>query len=557
MESFDKRYLIVFNGEIYNYIEIKEKLLDAGYIFNTDHSDTEVLLNAFIEWGESCLDEIRGMFAFVIYDTLTMKCFIARDRVGQKPFYYYYSDNKFIFSSELNSIVKYEDEKFSLDNESLYNYLQYGYVPHPKSIFTKVHKLPPANCGWVDLSQKSIEIKEYWKLNIDDLSIENPSELIESEIERAVLLRLRADVPIGAFISGGIDSTLIVQKASALIDGKLDMFGADFPQEKFSEKKYMTTVSEKYPTRLFVRMIDENNFSDFEKMISIFDEPFDGGSSIALFGLFSLIKNKKKIILTGDGGDEIFSGYSRYCAFLRRMYLFNFIQKARVILPFLRMLNALGLRSQKLSTILNIEKNGLVDDYMASRYNSKLPVLMKEKIPPQKPYRDLLKNKKVDIKTIQFVELKTILPGRMLYKLDRISMYFGIEARSPLLDHEIIEKAFSTPSQHMITLKDQKKVLKGILRKDFGSSFIERKKTGFGNPVEHWFKTLNPDEIFKHLKHPSDEIFKYLSFEKTHKNYPQINHGYDGSNTSDLWRLVILSRYLHNYKDFIVNGNET
>ena len=305
---------IVFNGEIYNYIELKEELLALGCTFATDHSDTEVLLNAYSVWGAGCLEKLRGMFAFAIFDRPNKKVFIARDRIGQKTLYYQFSNCGFTFSSELPSILKYS-EPCEIDQTGLNAYMALGYIPHPYTIYSNIKKLPPATYAVIDLNKQDMSLEQYWDLEPIENNTRSMAETVKATqaiLAESVKYRLRADVSVGAFISGGTDSTLIVKNISEISDQKFDIYGADFPNTHRSEKKYIVEAANKYSQKLNLSNIDSSHIANIESIIKVIDEPFDGGSSIALFDLFKVASKEHKVILTGDGGDEMFAGYTRY-----------------------------------------------------------------------------------------------------------------------------------------------------------------------------------------------------------------------------------------------------
>jgi len=552
----DNNYIIIFNGEIYNYCELKKELLTDGFTFYTDHSDTEVLLNLYIRWKEKCLEKLRGMFVFAIYDRQLNKIFIARDRVGQKTLYYQYSNEKFVFASELTSIIKYENTRYRIDNDALALYLSYGYIPFPKSIFEGINKLAPASFAWLDPINKTLKIKEYWDVDISSENSKNFSDwkkVVDKNLKESVSLRLRSDVPLGVFSSGGIDSTIILQKVKESGYNSIDTFSADFPQKKHSELEYIEIVNKMFNTNLNITMIGESVAEEMKHILSVFDEPFDGGSSIALFKMFEKIQNHKKVMLTGDGGDEIFGGYERYSKFLRRKLFKNLIEITFIWRALSKIIKVFGIKNQKLERIINLLSKNELDYYMDLDSRMSLTELL---MVPSKNidfFKDFYHKfeKKEGIKNIQYLEFKTILPGRMLYKLDRFSMNFGIEARSPFLDHLLIETAFKIPSKMNVGIMKMKEILKSILLKDFEKSFVRRKKKGFGNPIDHWFRNIDSQTIFKCLLNKDSLIYKYLDYDKTHKKFHEIKDGYQGEHKKELWRLLVLCDYLESYKHFI------
>lgn len=564
MENITGKISIVFNGEIYNYIELKYELEELGCEFKTDHSDTEVLLNAYQVWGERCLDKLRGMFAFTIFDRHKKTLFFARDRIGKKPFYYEFDKNKFCFSSELGPLIKYDKTKRHIDEEALYQYLLFGYILHPHTIFQGIQKLSPAYFGIFDLSSRRLLLKKYWDISLakDNTKLFNECmDEVDSFFHEAVSIRLRADVPVGAFISGGIDSTLVIKKIKEITQKQYDVFGADFPGTVRSEKKYIEEAAAYYNQHLHLSNIDLSYAKNINKIVAVFDEPFDGGSSVAVYDLFQTAnKEKYKVILTGDGGDELFAGYERYQRFLQMNYLLKMFYLSpslkKSLSDYLVNKNWHNQRAMHLLYSLSGDK---VLSYIYKNYDFNLTKLLKKKnditIHNMKTIKDIATKVKdenfSDIKTAQYFELKTILPGRMLYKIDRFSMVFGVEARAPMLDHKLVEYAFNLPDKHNINLRQTKRVLKKILSKDFSKSFVYRKKQGFGNPFDNWFQSQQSEVFFKTLQNKNSLIYNFLSYRAVHDLFPDITQGYTGWRAKQLWRLIVLGEYLENNREFI------
>ena len=559
METIDKQYSIVFNGEIYNYIELKETLLKDGCRFKTDHSDTEILLNAYAKWGVSCLEHLRGMFAFCIFDRRNQTLFLARDRIGQKTLYYEFSQERFAFSSEILPLLDPEAKK-TINLDALSCYMAFGYVPHPLSIFNGVHKLAPATFALINLRERKIVLERYWNILLHDdkelsgQQFQDNTELLFSE---SIDLRLRADVPVGAFISGGIDSTLVVKKIHEVGGKKFDIFGADFPQPEQSERVFIEEVSKRYSQNLHLSMIDLDHAQRIDQIIKVFDEPFDGGSSIALFELFKIAGKSYKVILTGDGGDEMFAGYPRYQIGTKHRLL-HFLRTMHFPRIAVSLLSALtkNVKVEKLNKLL---KGDTISNYLL--FNTQLDltklVLNHDKFQPDKlplfqGVMDKIKGADISLpKALQYLEVNSILPGRMLYKLDRFSMHYGVEARSPFLDHKLVEMAFTIPTKFNFDKNETKQILKKILAKDFRPDFVYRKKHGFGNPLSSWFKNSRPETIFRILQDPNSLIFHYLDYPKLHEYFPCIKTGYQGTQEKNLWRLLVLAHFLNFNKKYI------
>ncbi|MFC1579336.1 asparagine synthase (glutamine-hydrolyzing) [Thermodesulfobacteriota bacterium] len=553
MESRDRRYLVVFNGEIYNYPELKSELLARGHDFRTDHSDTEILLEAFLEWGESCLDRLIGMFAFAVFDVLENRIFIARDRIGQKPLYYALTNGKFIFASELRSIVRDEVNSFEIDREALAQYLAFGYIPHPLSPFEKIKKLPPAHFGWVSLSTGSIHLNPYWTLpqhdERQDVSPEEWKERLSFLLTDSVRLRLRSDVPVGIFSSGGVDSTIVTKKVSEMKGDAIQSFGAYFSPTRSRGKKVIEEVSRKYDTHLYLKLFNVKQAAGFEEIISVFDEPFDGGSAVPTFHLFGMAKARKiKVILTGDGGDELFAGYKRYQDYLILAYIKRFIKALPVFrTPFLSFSKHLGIKPKTLAMLKTISGKDSILQYFHSFHKPDLALLLRGQDTHTDFYDSLVPQDVHDeIRLIQYLDTQYILPGRMLYRLDRFSMHHGIEARSPFMDHRICELAFQIPTKYKVNLRYKKKILKDLLNSDFNRRFIHQPKTGFGNPLPSWFGNTDLKEhMITGLKDSSHIMFRYIDFDRFSTMLNEIaEKNLFVRECQVLWRFVVLSFFL-------------
>lgn len=562
MEDADKRYSITFNGEIYNYIELREELLGKGCRFITDHSDTEVLLNAYGTWGVGCLERLRGMFAFAILDRQERTVFIARDRIGKKPLYYEISPDRFAFSSELTPLLRHAHAPRTVHPEALSFYLVFGYIPHPLSIVQEIKKLPPASYALVDLSWMRISIDRYWDIDVIEDQEKSADDFIRQTDElltESVSLRLRADVPVAAFISGGTDSTLVVKKIREIHGGRFDIFGADFPQPERSERRYIEQVARRYDQDLNLSDINITHIENVKDIIDVFDEPFDGGSSIAVFDLFKEARERKgyKVVLTGDGGDEVFAGYERYAEFPPRQRLFSVLGRLHLPGMILKGLKGAGIRNRRVDKLNRFIHGDLISNFILFNSSPELSGLLKDDY--RMDVRDFVLFAEIKdsiarhgfspVKALQYFEINTILPGRMLYKVDRFSMHYGVEARTPFLDHKLAEMAFTIPEGFTINGNITKAIPKKILEQDFDKEFVYRKKQGFGNPLSHWFENTPPERLFGILLDAGSTVFRFLDYNRLHGAYPQIRSGYSRQYDRELWRFLVLGQYLENFRD--------
>ena len=450
--SLDNRYVIVFNGEIYNFIEIRKELSKLGHKFKTQ-SDTEVLLYGFIEWKEKILTKLNGMFSFVVYDKNENEIFLARDRAGVKPLYYFTDNNQLIFSSEISPISTLLGDRCSIDEQSVDIYYTLGYIPAPKTIYKEIKKFPAAT--YAIFKNGEIIFHEYWKPRFEDNLISMPLALerIEEILMDSIKLRIRSDVPVGAFLSGGIDSSLVVAYMKKLgVDTSTYTIG--FKQSEYDESKYAKKASDIVKTNYNVKILNKSNFDNLHKIVKHFGEPFADASAIPMYYVSQFASNDVKVVLSGDGGDELFMGYNGNKSY-------KFISMYKKAPYFLR--NFFELVLSKISTIKSLpyrDKIRLLKKIIADNLDEIILTDIKKKtvIPPE--YRKEYHNYKIiaeewienhlnerevknDYERMIYNDFFMQLPDKMLAKVDRMSMAHSIEARTPFLDYRLIEFAFS------------------------------------------------------------------------------------------------------------------
>ena len=556
METLDGRFVVAFNGEIYNHVELRRQLVAAGVKFFTDHSDTEVLLHAYAEWGEECLQQLRGMFAFVILDRRERRIFMARDPVGEKTLYYQSSPTQFAFSSEANALV--HGRSLSIDQTALGSYLSLGYVLHPRSVYEGTKKLLPGCCGTLDLESNRLELRRYWDLQLEGGWTGGERAEIDwlTEVDRvlteSVRLRLRSDVSLGAFVSGGVDSAVVAKKVREILGGsqRFELFGADFPGSRGGQAVYMERVSRVYGHEMTNLMVGEEGAVNLDEILRVLDEPFDGGSSVAVLQLFREAKGRCKVMLTGDGGDELFAGYDIYRRF---SWLNACLRLVRRVGPLRTgMTAALEGRSGRWGRLGSLVDKSRIGTYMALISNFDLVRLLKggetagvglgQDIAE---WEAATEAKRLDpIKMAQYLDFMTTLPGRMLYKVDRFSMYHSIEARVPLLDPDLARLAFAVPTAVNVNRRGGKRLLKSLIEKDLGRDFTHRKKEGFGNPLDVWIKGSEARESMARIADRGSVLYEHLDFRSTLEAFPQVATRNWRGLEQILWRLVVLQGFL-------------
>lgn len=457
---------ITFNGEIYNYRELKKKLEANGYAFSTN-SDTEVILKAYQEYGDECPKHLDGMFAFALWDNEKERLFMARDRFGKKPMYYTFDDEKNLFvASEIKALFASGRIKGVVDNGAIDNYLQLTYIPPWKTIYKNIHTLAPAHCAIFE--NGSMNIKRYWRMEYNPIktTYEEAKEEVRRLLEDAVEKRmLTADVEVGSLLSGGVDSSFVSILASKYISRPLKTFSLGYG-DYINELPYAKQVSDTINSEHYTIQAESDLVQELEKVTAYFDEPHADSSDFPQHIISQLAGSKVKVALSGDGGDEIFMGYgwhTRHQNLSYRAHTFEklFLDKfqgrvrgTRVFAPWQRMALWGGMRHVN-------------NDIFAPT-----------------AYAD----KKNAMNNITTFDLTTYLPGQLLSKVDRTSMMHSLEVRSPFLDTHLAEYVCNLPIEYKIGEDGQKRILKDLLMEHMPADFVHRRKQGFGAPVARWLK---------------------------------------------------------------------
>ena len=478
----DKSIVVVYNGEIYNFKDVREDLEKKGHRFSTN-TDTEVLVHGYEEYGYDILSKLNGMFAFVIWDSRKKELFIARDRLGIKPLYYYWNGEVLLFASEIKAILRSKRINPEVSQRALYRFLTMRYIPGDITMIEGVMKLMPGY--FLSLKNKNLEVKRYWDVSFgnEDKSLESCKKSIAELLEDSVNKRLISDVPLGAFLSGGIDSSIIVGLMSKFSD-KVKTFSVGFEESGYSELDYARRAADYLGTNHQDIIIDSDKFiKAIPKMVYHLDEPIADSAAIPTYYLSELARKKVKVVLTGEGGDELFGGYPKY-GMQKREYLTRYYMKApravRVALkkasPGKYKLYADSLESAERFYLSPFMKNAkLLERGSGMDISGDIKGVFK-------PY---LGNPDV-MKEMQYVDIKTWLPEELLMKVDKMSMANSLEARVPFLDHRIVNLSMTIPSRFKI----MKGVEKHVLRESFCDllprSTVERKKHPFSVPIKEW-----------------------------------------------------------------------
>ncbi len=503
----DGSVAVVYNGEIYNFHELSEELLAAGHRFRT-RCDTEVLVHAWEEWGPACVERFRGMFAFAIWDRNQSTLFLARDRLGIKPLYYsLLGDGQLLFGSELKSLMTHDGLSRKIDPQSVEDYFGFGYVPEPRTIFTNVFKLEPGHTLTVRRGNVNLEARQYWDVDFSANGVsderEAGSELIERLCE-AVKIRLISEVPLGAFLSGGVDSSAVVALMAGLGDEPVNTCSISFGDPAFDESKYAAMVASQYRTRHRVEEVSPDDFSLLDKLAGIYDEPYADSSAMPTYRVCELARKQVTVALSGDGGDENLAGYRRY-----RWHQYE--ERLRSLFPLSvrrPLFGALGRYYPKADWAPKVFRAKSTFEALARTdiegYFHSISILgdsMRAKLFSANFRRELQQYSAVEVfhrhaasapdhplSRIQYLDLKTYLVGDILTKVDRASMAHGLEVRVPILDHKFVEWLAGLPPGLKLRGREGKYLFKKSLESRLPDEILYRPKMGFAVPLAGWFR---------------------------------------------------------------------
>ena len=499
---------VVFNGEIYNYRELTAELEKLGYAFRTN-SDTEAVVHAWEAWGEDCVHRLRGMFAIAIWDRTKQTMFMARDHMGVKPFFYaHLPDGMFIFGSELKSLRAHPGLSREIDPNAVEDYFSYGYVPEPKTIYAGARKLAPGFSLTVRIGQTVPEPKRWWDVPFKPhekmTEADAAGELI-ARVREAVKSQLKADVPLGAFLSGGVDSSAVVATMAGLTDEPVNTCSIAFNDKAFDESEYADQVARQYQTNHHVETVDTDDYALLDTLAKLYDEPYADSSAIPTYRVCQLARKRVTVALSGDGGDENLAGYRRY-----RLTMAEDAVRSRIP-PALRrnVFGPLGRyypkadwapRMFRAKTTFEALARDLVEGYFHGM--SVMSDAMRERLfTPEfrqrlQGYRaiDVMRGHAANAPTddplslIQYLDMKTYLPGDILTKVDRASMAHALEVRVPLLDHELVEWISGLSSSIKLKNGEGKYIFKKSMERYLPHDILYRKKQGFAVPLAAWFR---------------------------------------------------------------------
>jgi asparagine synthase (glutamine-hydrolysing) len=497
----------VFNGEIYNYSELRKQLQHAGHHFTT-HADTEVLVHLYEQYGESFVEHLSGMFAFAIWDASQEKLLLGRDRIGQKPLFYMQDGGRLLFSSEIKGLLAVSQQERAMDEIALHYFLSLRFIPPPRTIFRGIHKLPAAHI--LVYQNEKIRISKYWSLSFQNQYERDEGELIESlrdKLQQVVHSHLISDVPVGAFLSGGLDSSMVVALMSGHTGESLQTFAVGVEESDFNELPYARMVAERYRTDHHESCVNPNLIQMLPRMIYHMDEPSDPIAA-CMFHAAELASKSVKVVLGGDGGDELFAGFDRYTG---NQYI-NWYQKIpipfrqKLIGPLLGAIPDSFTYKSTTARLRWVHQLSLINDpgerYAEATCFFRFNHYQKEQLYSASLWRRIGEvnaaraiadpyqacDSHVALDRMLYADFVTRLPEHSLMLTDRMTMAHGLEARSPFLDHHLVEYMATVPARFKVNGRQTKKILR-VLSKDYlPEPIVQRQKQGFMFPIAYWFR---------------------------------------------------------------------
>ncbi len=555
----DRSVWVVFNGEIYNFQELRTQLLAAGHRFYTA-SDTEVIVHAYEEWGADAIVRLRGMFGLAIWDTRSRTLLVARDRVGIKPMYYAVADGRFLFGSELKSLLQAPELPVALDPDALDHYLSFLYTPRDRSIFRNVHQLPPGHL--LTWQEGRLHVQPFWRPSTTETFAGTEGEATQ-QLQRVLLDSVQAhlisDVPIGAFLSGGVDSSLVVALMARLSGSRVKTFSIGFDVPAFDELPHARRVAEHYGTDHHEFTVRPDAVGILDDLVGHFDEPFADASAIPTWYVSQMARKHVTVVLSGDGGDELFGGYDRYLPHPRVVAFDRYAPRG------LRRVAAIaaerlphGVRGRNFLRHVGRSERGRYLDAIRYFGADEKPALLSSDFratlgAPDPEHRlarhfERYAGLPWPSQMMRF-DLETYLPDDVLTKVDRMSMAHSIESRVPLLDNEVIDFANALPAAFKIKNGRRKHLLKEVAARLLPDGIIDRPKQGFGVPLGVWFRGGDLRELFADtLLSPSAQQRGYFEPRFVSRLVQEHLSG-RRDHTLRLWQLVIFERWHRQYLD--------
>ena len=561
MYSDDKNIVLILNGEIYNFLEIRKELEGLGHSFHS-HSDTEVIIKAYRQYGINAVHKFIGMFAFALYDIPQQVIYLLRDRAGVKPLHYYYKNGYLLFASELKSIYTYPQFEKNINEEAVSLFFKYGYIRSPHTIFKDTFKVQPGHYIKIDLTNKNVEEIKYYDV-IDyynkpklKISEEDAAEEVEKLFTSAFQYRMVSDVPVGVFLSGGYDSSVVTAILQKNNSQKIKTFTIGFHEEKYNEAPHAKKIAEYIGTDHHEYYCTTKEAQDiFPMLADIYDEPFGDSSGIPTTLVSRFARKQVTVALSADGGDEIFAGYNRYpqlhklnVAYAKTPEVFRSV--ISTILPAVSFKNIPGLKRRatafnKLEEMLISDDPNTISDTLSKHYtNKELDKLLTRYNSNIRLYDDVgkINNQNDFINTALALDYKTYMVDDILVKVDRAGMSVGLEGREPLLDHRIIEFVAQLPSGLKYNKGSKKYLLKKIAHKYIPKKLLDRPKAGFGLPVLEWLKTDMKDLLYYYINEEQFSKHNHINAKNAIKLRDDFISGKHTSETQ-IWLLLMFQMW--------------
>jgi asparagine synthase (glutamine-hydrolysing) len=561
----DGSVVIVYNGEIYNFRELMEELSGLGHRFRT-RCDTEVIVHAWEEWGQDCVVRFRGMFAFAVWDRNTRSLFLGRDRLGVKPLYYATTpDGLFLFASELKGLLRHPGLSRQLDPRAIEEYFAYGYVPDPRTIYQGMYKLAPGHTLLLEAGAAMAQPRKFWDVPfkpVGPLSEADAAEELIARLREAVRIRLVAEVPLGAFLSGGVDSSAVVAAMAQELNEPVNTCSIAFSDPAFDESAFAARVAERYRTRHHVETVDNDDYDLIDTLARLYDEPYADSSALPTYRVCQLARKRVTVALSGDGGDENLAGYRRYRFTLAEQRWRNYLPQ-QLRKP---VFGALGRyypkadwapRILRAKTTFESLSRDLVDGYFHTV--SLMSDGMRDRLFADSFRRQLQGYRACEVmrghaasaptddplSLIQYLDLKTYLPGDILTKVDRASMAHALEVRVPLLDHQLVEWISGLPPSYKLQGGEGKYLFKKALGPHLPHDLLYRNKMGFATPLARWFRGPLRQRVRSAILGPtlaSTGMFNAAYLREMVDQHASGRRDY----SAPIWSLLMLEAFLRN-----------
>jgi asparagine synthase (glutamine-hydrolysing) len=552
---------ITYNGELYNFQELRRELCSLGCVFRTS-SDTEVVVQAYRAWGPDCVRHFRGMFAFAIWDAPGRRLFAARDRLGIKPLVYAWDGSRLCFASEIKALLEDPELPRRLDPEALAQYFTYLYVPSPRTIFSDIKKLPPASYLLCRLDGGAPEIHRYWDLDMTPRATGSErdwTERVEASVLESVKLHMVSDVPIGAFLSGGVDSSTVVACMAKVAGRPVKTFSIGFDESDFDELRYARQVAARYGTDHFELVLKPDVMEVLPRLAWQFDEPFGDASAVPTYCVSRITREHVTVALSGDGGDEGFAGYRRYAEAVgvhERMDR----PPLSLLKPALRWIGAMRREGARAKAFLEHRGLAPVDRYhhmMTYAGDTSLqalldPAALEGRVarPASESFRALAARAGTEdyVSVLQYIDIHSYLPDDILTKVDRTSMLTSLESRVPLLDHVLMEQVAALPSSVKLRRGIGKHILKEAMRPHLPPEILNRRKMGFGVPLASWLRKDLRDyaqDVLLGARARQRGIVRPLAVRGLLERHLRGDRDY----SSQLWSLICFELWCRNWWD--------